>query len=94
MRNLMLALLALSLTGTALSATEPPFSEDLVPEVVPTAVVETEDAADASMHLNTIEVEERGTPAESAATQLGPRGSFWWLVGVVVVAGVILAVVL
>jgi hypothetical protein len=26
--------------------------------------------------------------------QLGPRGSFWWLVGVVVVAGIILAVVL
>jgi hypothetical protein len=35
--------------------------------------------------------------AESLARddrQLGPRGGFWWIVGVIVVAGVILAVLL
>lgn len=38
-------------------------------------------------------VEQRTAPNEAAVVQDMPRrGSFWWLVGVIVVAGVILAV--
>lgn len=49
------------------------------------------------MKLEEVEVSavRKSAPAEGAAVeQLPARGSFWWLVGVVVVAGVILAVVL
>ena len=61
-------------------------------EIVPSA--EVEPGAGADMHLTKINVEERAAPADAAAAQLGPRGSFWWVVGVIVVAGVILAVIL
>lgn len=38
--------------------------------------------------------ESQGAERPRAAAQLRPRGGFWWIVGVIVVAGVILAVVL
>lgn len=50
--------------------------------------------APAAMHLDEIQVEERTTAGDAESAQLPARGSFWWLVAVVVVAGVILAVVL
>jgi hypothetical protein len=41
------------------------------------------------------QVEQREVRQDVAATQQQvPRGSFWWMVGVIVVAGVILAVIL
>jgi hypothetical protein len=39
-----------------------------------------------------VQVEERAS-ADEAAAQFAQRGSFWWIVGVIVVAGVILALV-
>ena len=48
----------------------------------------------AAMHLDEIQVEERTATGDTESAQLPARGSFWWLVGVVVVAGVILAVLL
>ena len=40
------------------------------------------------------QVEERNTTAAADAGQFPARGSFWWLVGVIVVAGVILVLLL
>ena len=91
MRNLMLALLVLFLTAPALRASED-LPVEYQSEIVPSA--EVEPGAGADMHLTKINVEERAAPADAAAAQLGPRGSFWWVVGVIVVAGVILAVIL
>ncbi|HEX6071155.1 MAG TPA: hypothetical protein VFZ18_15065 [Longimicrobiaceae bacterium] len=63
---------------------------------VPTVAVEAPaDAADAPvMHLEEIQVEQRNTTAAADAAQFPARGSFWWLVGVIVVAGVILVLLL
>lgn len=93
MRKLILALLTLLLSAPALSATVNDPADLAVPEVVPT-VVEAAPAADAAMQLGEVSLEERtATSDEAPAAQLGPRGSFWWIVGVIVVAGIILAVV-
>ena len=50
--------------------------------------------AEPEMRLEAVQVEERAAPDEADAAQWPQRGSFWWLVGVIVVAGVILAVLL
>lgn len=96
MRSLKLVLMALALTAPALSATPTEVPAEPTAELVPAVVVESAPAADESrLHLTEIQVEERSSSAdEAAAAQLGPRGSFWWVVGVIVVAGVILAVLL
>ena len=47
-----------------------------------------------AMRLEQIAVEERATDEAAAAVQLGPRGGFWWMVGVIVVAALILTVLL
>lgn len=86
--SLLLSFLAVS----ALGATEAHRTEPSA-EVVTAVVAETEPAVDAGMHLDEITLEERVTTSDAEAAQLPPRGSFWWIVGVVVVAGVILAVV-
>ena len=95
MRNLSLALLAVFVAAPALSATEALPMDDLRTELAPAVVAEVEAVPDAGIHLTEIQIEERAAPADdAAAAQLGPRGSFWWVVGVIVVAGVILALVL
>lgn len=94
MRHLVASLLALSLTATALSATEARPADDVRPEVVPTVVADAESRPEAAMNLTEVQLEERSTSSDAAAVQVGPRGSFWWVVAVIVVAGVILAVVL
>lgn len=94
MRNLILSLLVLLLTAPALSATENAPADAFVPEAVPNVVAEPAPDAGAAMHLSEIHLEERTATSDVAAAQLGPRGGFWWIVGVIVVAGVILAVVL
>ena len=94
MRYVMLSLLALFLTVLPAEATENRPAGDLVPEVVPSVVVEAAPNTGAAMHLTEISVEERAGSNDAAAAQLGPRGGFWWIVGVIVVAGVILAVIL
>ena len=62
------------------------------PAVVPAVASEAPQAPE--VRLQTIEVEERVAADEAEAAQWPQRGSFWWLVAVVVVAGVILALVL
>ena len=62
-------------------------------------VVRTLDSADApaqpEMILTEMKVAERAVSSDAAVAQDMPqRGSFWWLVGVIVVAGVILYLVL
>lgn len=94
MRKLTLAVLTLFLTTAPLSATEEPPTEELQPPVVPSVVVETEPTPGPGMHLVEVNLEERAAPADDAIAQLGPRGGFWWVVGVIVVAGVILALIL
>lgn len=94
MRYVIASLFALLISAPALSATEKGAAEAFVPEVVPTVTAQSAPSAAATMQLNEIAIEERSTSSEAAAAQLGPRGSFWWIVGVIVVAGIILAVVL
>jgi hypothetical protein len=69
-----------------------------VPETAPVPTVAVEapaEAADAPvMHLEEIQVEQRNTIAAADAAQFPARGSFWWLVGVIVVAGLILVLLL
>ena len=92
--RVLLALLLLLLAVPAARADEGK-AED--PEVKASVAVVAEEAPDApDLKLEEVKVPE-ARPAESAAadTQEMPRrGSFWWLVGVIVVAGIILAVVL
>ena len=93
MRTVKLSLLALLLTAPALSATEDRPTDPAVPEAVPAVIAESAPGAGAEMHLTQINLEERSASSDdAAAAQLGPRGSFWWIVGVIVVAGVLLAV--
>lgn len=98
MRHLILSLLAVLLAAPALSATENDPAADLVPaveaEVVPSMTAESAPDADGALQLTEVTLEERAASDDAAAAQLGPRGGFWWLVGVVVVAGVILAILL
>lgn len=79
----------------------PPASEDPLegkaadlpaPAVAP-LIVEDAPAAP-EVRLQSVQVEERVAADEADAAQWPRRGSFWWLVGVIVVAGVILAVLL
>jgi hypothetical protein len=90
-----LSLLALSLlVAPAAGATEMTVAEEAP---VPAVTVDTpsEQPEAAPMHLQEIQLEERTNAAPAAdAAQMPARGSFWWLVGVIVVAGVILAVLL
>lgn len=90
-RSFAIALAMLAVPAAARAATVPPA------EVASVAAVQPEVAAPEprapEMKLKEIRVEEakQGRDADAA---LPARGSFWWLVGVIVVAGVILAVVL
>lgn len=93
MRRLILTLSALLLTAPVLGATETRPAEVAVPEAR-ISVVEKAAPQAAALQLTKVQVEKRATADDAAAAQLGPRGSFWWIVGVIVVAGVILAVVL
>ena len=95
MRHLILAMLALFLIAPALSATEDEPADAVVSTVVSPVEAVVEPNADSGLQLTKVSVEERAvTSDDSMAAQLGPRGGFWWVVGVIVVAGVILAVIL
>jgi hypothetical protein len=93
MRRLVLSFLLLFLAVPAASASETKPAEAAVPEVVPRVTADA--PADAGLQLTKVQLEERA-PAEDAAVaqDMPARGSFWWVVGAIVVAGVILAVVL
>jgi hypothetical protein len=91
-RILAVALSSLLLAAPSLSASEPAPAPEAAPQA---AVSVTEKAAPEApaLRLTKVKAEERATPSDARAVQLGPRGGFWWIVGVIVVAGVILAVV-
>lgn len=80
----------------ALSATEtdPAPRADAV-AAVEAAVVDHAPGAPAP-DLQKVDVERRAVSdaSEAAAQDMPRRGSFWWLVGVIVVAGILLAVLL
>ena len=66
-----------------------------VAEPTPVAAPELDAAPVApELRLDPVQVEQRVVADEAEAAQWPPRGSFWWLVGVIVVAGVLLAVLL
>ena len=94
MRYFLMLLLSVFLATSALSATEPTTTDAPVAKVVPSVVADGAASSSATMRLEQINLEERAASNDAAAAQLGPRGGFWWIVGVIVVAGVILAVLL
>lgn len=93
MRRSILTLSLLLISAPALSATETRPAEVAVPEVR-LSVVEKVAPEAAALKLTQVQVEQRAASDAAPAAQLGPRGGFWWLVGVIVVAAVILTVLL
>jgi len=93
MRHLMLCLLALVLVAPNLSATESEAANEYVPNVVQAQAVDSDVAAESSLNLSRMVTHESAGADDAAVAQLGDRGGFWWVVGVIVVAGVILAVI-
>jgi hypothetical protein len=61
-------------------------------QVEPTIV--THAAETPELVLTPVVVEERAATDDGVAQDMPQRGSFWWIVGAIVVAGVILAVLL
>ncbi|MEX2572555.1 MAG: hypothetical protein WD737_14740 [Gemmatimonadota bacterium] len=86
-------MIALFVSAPALGATanDPPAVER---EVVPTVAAEPLPGPAPAMNLTEIQIEERAGMAEAEVAQLPARGSFWWIVGAIVVGGVILSVLL
>ena len=81
--------------ATARAENDPPEKEPRA--AIAQTVVESEAPEQPEIQLAEVELpsHEESAPADAPATQDMPsRGSFWWLVGVIVVAGVILAVLL
>lgn len=83
--------LILFLAAPRLSATEAA-DEALAPAVSATAVVDQ--APTAELHLTEVQIRDSRAAEDAAIAQFPARGSFWWVVGAIVVGGVILAVLL
>lgn len=93
-RFLPFAILALA-AAVPLHASVSPATEEPMPEPALAEPALAESApAEPEMRLEAVQVEERAAPDEADAAQWPQRGSFWWLVGVIVVAGVLLALLL
>jgi hypothetical protein len=92
-RLLTVVLSSLLLAAPALSASEPASAPAALPEAR-LSVTEKATPDVPAVRLAKVKADERVSTDKATATQLGPRGGFWWMVGVIVVAGVILAVVL
>ena len=93
-RILAVAIVAVSL----LAAPNAQAAENDVPvpsaEIVPAPTASSDGPMTGSLRLTTVEVQNLANAEDAAAAQFAPRGSFWWVVGVIVVAGVILTVLL
>ena len=87
-------LLAILLAAPAASAIGNDPADGHVPEVVRAAPADPTPGVDASLRVEEVAVEARTATDGAASAQCAERGSFWWVVGVIVVAGVILAVLL
>jgi hypothetical protein len=57
-------------------------------------IVGVDATAPAQLQLSEIQIESRAVSDDAAAAQVAQRGSFWWLVGAIVIAGVALAILL
>lgn len=85
------AALFLFLGAPALSATNVEVAE-VVPQIAVQATVDAPTSA--QLQLTEIQLEQRTIAEDASAAQVAQRGSFWWLVGAIVIGGVILAVLL
>lgn len=92
MKRIALAFALAVLAASPLSATAP-LDEAPRPKISTVQSAAAPSEAAPSLKLDRIEVAESSAGETAEAAQLGPRGSFWWVVGVIVVAGVILALV-
>lgn len=86
-----LALALLAVPAAARAEAAPPAAPAAVQPAVTSAAVQAPQAPE--MKLQEVQVKDAAQHRDAAAPSL-QRGSFWWLVGVIVVAGVILAIVL
>ena len=93
MRRPALLLSALLLAASPLGATETKPAVEAVPEAR-VAVEEKTPPVAPEVKITKAEAKETAPSETAAPAQLGERGSFWWIVGVIVVAAVILSVVL
>jgi hypothetical protein len=89
--SLAIALTMLAAPAAARAATVPPAEVAGVAAVRPN--VATPEPRAPEMKLKEVRIQETKQVRDADAA-MPARGSFWWLVGVIVVAGVILAVVL
>lgn len=88
-----LALLLLAVPSAYANELDEAVTAEPTPAVQPTLVDEA--PAEPEMHLETIQVEElQQSEATEDSAQWPERGSFWWIVGAIVVGGVILALLL
>jgi hypothetical protein len=85
-------LLALAVAAPLSGTEKDPAAPDPLPAVIAEPTAERPPVP--AMNLQEIQVEERPAAPDAEVAQVPARGSFWWLVGVIVVAGVILAVLL
>lgn len=89
--SLVSALAVLAAPPAARAATVPPVDVAAVAAVQPSVAAPEPIAPE--MKLKEVRVDE-AKQVRAADAAMPARGSFWWLVGVIVVAGVILAIVL
>jgi hypothetical protein len=98
MRSLMMLVLMLVAVSAA-QAQEAAFDAPATPapanrEAPAPTIVTAPATQETTMELRTVEARERASTDADAAALPTQRGSFWWYVAILVVAGVILAVVL
>ncbi|HEX7241299.1 MAG TPA: hypothetical protein VF263_13575 [Longimicrobiaceae bacterium] len=91
-----LALVALLLAAPAGAAAQESLQPSTpIPTRTPVARVLEAAPVEASLATQPVKAEARETAeARESRDQFAQRGSFWWLVGVIVIAGVLLAVLL
>lgn len=97
MRNVLVVLLSVVLSSTAYAQTAQPVDirapEAPAREVVVERTVTEEEETTEVQEAERVQHEERVSD-DAVAERPMPRGSFWWYVGIIVVAAVIIAVVL
>jgi len=90
-RSFAIALTMLAAPAAARAATVPPAEIADVAAVQPNVAAQEPRAPEMKLKEIRVEATKQARGADAVMPQ---RGSFWWMVGVIVVAGVILAIVL
>lgn len=93
MRPVLSALLLTSVLAGPVAAAESG-EEPMTREPALAPAIEPEAPVAPRLHLEPVRVEEHAAEADAAQIQTPARGSFWWMVGVIVVAGLILAILI